>query len=137
MDREMMKRRMRKYGIEVSKAADQLPNTIASVEMARQIIRCSLSVGANYRASQRPRSTADMIAKLKIVEEELDESLHWMETIVEAEYAPKELLKPLHIEGNELLAITVASIKSLRAKQKNQIAEPPATYGREPSVFDG
>ena len=68
-----------------------------------------------------------MIAKLKIVEEELDESLYWMELLVEAEISSKEHLKPHYQEGNELLAITVASIKTLRSKG-SRISEQVVEY---------
>lgn len=125
--RALMKRRMRRFGAQVIKAVDALPNSIAANVIAHQLIRSSCSVGSNYRSAQRPRSTADMIAKLKIVEEELDESLYWMELLVEAEISSKEHLKPHYQEGNELLAITVASIKTLRSKG-SRISEQVVEY---------
>jgi four helix bundle protein len=82
-------------------------------------IRCSCSVGANYRASQRAKSTADFINKLKIVEEEADESNFFLEILLEIN-KNKELkveLDKLLKEGNEILAIIVASIKTARNNQ--------------------
>ena len=72
-----------------------------------------------------------MIAKLKIVEEELDESMYWMEVLVEAELSPKSHLKAVYMEANELLAITVASIKSLRSRV-TKVSEAHAFYGEDP-----
>ena len=69
-------------------------------------------MGANYRA----KSNADFVHKLAIVEEEADESLYWMELLVEAELVNEDLLAPLRQEANELLSIMVASIKTARAK---------------------
>ena len=85
---------------------------------ARQLISCSSSVGANYRASQRAKSTADFINKLKIVEEEADESIYWLELFQEVLDPRKKEIKILKKEANELLAIIVASIKTAR---KNKI----------------
>ena len=74
-------------------------------------------MGANYRAACRARSTAVFIAKMGIVEEECDESLYWMELIIAAELLPEERLKDLMAEADEILAITVSSIKTARKKR--------------------
>ena len=71
-------------------------------------------MGANYRAAQRGKSTADFINKLKIVEEEADETLFFLELLLEINQSLKPRINPLHKEGSELLAITVASIKTAR-----------------------
>jgi len=77
-----------------------------------QLIRCGTSPGANYRAACRARSRADFVAKMKIVEEELDESLYWLELLVESGVVMPQAASPLQVEANELLSITVASILS-------------------------
>jgi len=94
---------------------------MVSREIGRQLLRAGTSVGSNYRAACRARSTADMIAKLKIVEEEADETLYWLELLVEANIMPEAQLSPLMTETDEILAMAVASIKTLR-KRKSQIA---------------
>jgi four helix bundle protein len=71
-------------------------------------------VGANYRAVCRAKSTADFINKLKIVEEECDESLYWMEMLIESGLMVERKLSALMKEGDEILAITVASLKRNR-----------------------
>ena len=86
---------------------------------SRQLIRCSSSVGANYRAACRAKSTADFINKLKIVEEEADESMFFLEIFQEISDNNHNELKKLHAEANELTAIVVASIKTLRNKKDN------------------
>jgi four helix bundle protein len=83
-----------------------------------QLIRSSSSVGANYRASQRAKSTADFINKLKIVEEEVDESVYWLEIFLEILPEHSAQIDTLKKEGTELLAITVASINT--AKRNRQ-----------------
>ncbi len=71
------------------------------------MIRCSSSVGANYRAACRAKSTADFINKLKIVEEEADESMYFLEIFQEISSSHQEEIKKLHVEANELLSIMV------------------------------
>lgn len=83
-----------------------------------QLIRSSSSVGANYRASQRAKSTADFINKLKIVEEEVDESVYWLEIFEEISSDFKVEIQKLKTEGKELLAIIVASINTAKRNQK-------------------
>lgn len=87
-----------------------------------QLIRCSSSVGANYRASQRGKSTADFINKLKIVEEEADESHFFIEILLELydlddKFVKNEMIR-LGKEANELVAIIVASINTAKNKLK-------------------
>ena len=74
-------------------------------------MRSATSVGSNYHAACRGKSPADVIAKLAIVEEEADESLYRMELLKEAGYVPASQLHPLMQEMNEILSMTVASIK--------------------------
>ena len=83
-----------------------------------QLIRCSSSVGANYRAASRAKSDADFINKLKIVEEEADESMYFLELFLEISDKETNELKRLHREANELLAIVVASIKTMRNRNR-------------------
>lgn len=109
MDAQEFKRRTKQLGLRVIKLVTALPkDNLAAKVVGRQIVRSATSVGANYRAACRAQSTADMIRKLKIVEEEADETLYWLELIAEA---------GLMAETNEIVAITVTSIKTLRKKQ--------------------
>lgn len=82
------------------------------------MIKSSSSIGANYRASQRAKSTADFINKLKIVEEEVDESVYWLEIFGEISPEYSKEIEILKNEGKELLAITVASINTARSNLK-------------------
>ena len=81
-----------------------------------QLIRSSSSVGANYRAANRAKSDKDFINKLKIVEEETDESMYWLELFIEISEVNHKEINRLILEANELLAITVASIKTTRKR---------------------
>lgn len=79
-----------------------------------QLIRCSTSVGANYRAACCAKSKADFISKMGIVEEECDETLYWMELLIESGVIKESTVADLIDEAKQLLAITVASIKTAR-----------------------
>jgi len=116
MNEQEFKQRTKALALRVIKLVSSLPkNTVAEV-IGKQLIRSGTSVGANYRAGCRARSTADLIAKLRIVEEEADECLYWMELIVEAKLVDVANLRSIMSETNEILAMTVASIKTLIAK---------------------
>lgn len=112
MDSSILKARTKKFAIETAKFCADLKPTYAVLAYTKQLIRCSSSVGANYRAACRAKSTADFINKLKIVEEEADESVYFLELILELEPTYEGRILPLIKEGNEILAIIVASINT-------------------------
>ncbi len=105
--------------IRLIEALEALPYNLTATIISKQLIRSATSVGANYRSACRAKSTADIIAKLSLVEEEADETLYWMELIVESGLMPQEKLTNLMLETNEILAMTVASIKTLRIKSQH------------------
>ena len=80
------------------------------------MLRSGTSVGANYRAACRAKSTADFISKMGTVEEETDESLYWMELLIEAEIVEPMRLELLMNEADELLAITVTSLNTTKRR---------------------
>ena len=92
-DKNEMIRRQRQYVLDILAMLDELPNGRAFDTIARQLTRCSTSVGANYRAACRAKSTADFINKLKIVEEEADECLYFMDLLTELKGADIQELK--------------------------------------------
>ena len=95
---------------------DKLPNTISGRAIGNQIVRSGTSPGANYRAACRAKSDRDFINKLKIVEEELDETEYWIDVITDAELIKPELLVEIIKETKELLAIITKSIITKRNK---------------------
>lgn len=118
MSIEDLKNRFKQFAIDVALLIQEMPRNTINTAYCNQLIRSSNSPGANYRAACRAKSTADFINKLKIVEEELDESLYFMELL--QHFNPKlkdHFTKPFN-EGKELLAITVQSIKTSRSNQK-------------------
>ena len=106
--------RTKSYALRVIKAVQALPRDDVARVLGKQLLRAGTSVGANYRAACRARSTADFVGKLKIVEEEGDESLYWMELLVESSIMPQRRLAALMREGDEIVSIVVAAIKTTR-----------------------
>jgi four helix bundle protein len=115
MAAEQLKKRMQSFGISIINLVQTLPTQSPIHIISQQLIRCSTSVGANFRAACRARSRADFIAKLKIVEEECDESIYWLELLMSADKRYFSIAKPHIDEANQLLSITVASIKTARS----------------------
>lgn len=111
-----LKNRTQRFGINCWKLCFKIPKSREYDAYVRQLIRCSSSVGANYRAALRGKSDKDFINKLKIVEEEADESMYWLEIFLEIEPKNKEEIKTLLKEATELLAITVTSIKTAKRR---------------------
>ncbi len=118
MSPEDFKRRTFEYGVRVVRLVEALPNGDAPRALGRQLLCAATSVAANYRAACRARSRAEFIAKLGIVEEECDESLYWIETLIELAYVKSKVVASLHAEGGEILAMVVSSIITARPRTK-------------------
>ena len=116
MNEQQFKTRTKKLALRVIRLVEALPKGIAPEVIGKQVLRSATSVGANYRAACRGRSNEAMIAKLDIVLEEADETLFWLELLIEAELMPAVRLADLMTETNEITAMTIASLKTLRAK---------------------
>ncbi len=115
MDEEQLKDRFRQYSIRIIKMVDAIPaRRISAMAIAKQVVRSGTSPAANYRAACIAKSGKDFLNKLKMVEEELDETQYWLELMVDAEIFPKEKLEPLIVETTELLSIIIKSIVSTR-----------------------
>lgn len=98
-----LKQRTFNFAVAVGKLIDQLPATITNRAYFGQIVRSSSSVGANYRASQRAKWSKDFINKLKIVEEEADETGYFLELLLALNEKYQHLMQPLVKEGTEIL----------------------------------
>lgn len=118
MDGEDLKRRTQTFALRVMRLVESLPRSRTGYAIGKQLIRSGTSVGSNYRAACRARSPAEFIAKMGIVEEEADETLYWMELLVQGEMVEANRSRDLMQEANELLAITVASIRTARIGKK-------------------
>jgi four helix bundle protein len=116
---EAFKKRTKKFVVDNIKFFRTLPKTEEAKIIGRQLLRSSSSVGANYRAACRARSKAEFHSKLSTVVEESDESVFWMEILIEAEIVGQQTISHLLQEGNEILRVVSASRKTV-STNKNQ-----------------
>lgn len=109
--------RTKKFALRIIRAFSRLPKSEQARVLGRQFLRSGTSVAANYRAACRSRSRAEFISKVSIVVEETDETLFWLELVVEAGLAPAHLVKSLITECEELLRIFSASLATAKANR--------------------
>ena len=114
---EILKQRTKQFALAIIRLCRAIPSNQEGRIIARQLLRSATSVAANYRAVCRARSKADFISKLGIVLEESDESLFWLELLVEAGLISNEKIKTPLKEANELVAIFVASLRTVKGTQ--------------------
>jgi four helix bundle protein len=113
---EVLRNRTKAFAIRVVQLFRQLPKTDEARVIGKQLLRSGTSVAANYRAVCRARSPAEFLAKIGVVVEEADETVFWLEMLVESGLVDLKRLQPLLDEANEILAIVAASQKTARAR---------------------
>jgi len=116
MNKDELRERLTSFAVRIVKMVDAMPQTVAGLSIARQIIRSGTSPSANYRAACLAKSDKDFINKLKMVEEELDETCHWLEIIMRSEIMKEARMIPLHQECSELLNIIAKSIVTTKTR---------------------
>ena len=115
MTKEELMQRLKQYALSYARLVFKLPYNIVNKNYADQGNRSSSSSAVNYRSACRAKSHADFVNKLKIVEEELDESVFFLEMIQELNPSFNKTINSVHKEGNELISKIIASLKTLRA----------------------
>lgn len=115
---ELITKRIKTFALRSIKVVEFLPNKIETNVFKNQLVKSATSSAANYRAVRRARSKNEFYAKLSIVIEELDESLFWLEMIIDAGFLPPERLTDLIKEGYELLAILSKARKNTDLSKK-------------------
>ena len=118
MTKKELSERLTVFAVRIVKMVDSMPNTISAHAIAKQIVRSGTSPSANYRAACLAKSDKDFLNKLKMVEEELDETNHWLDIIMRTGMLPLGRMSDLHIEIQELLIIISKSIVTMKARIK-------------------
>jgi four helix bundle protein len=117
MNKAELKNRTKKFAHDCTKLIIQLPNNSLGFLLTNQLLRSSTSVAANYRAACLAQSKASFISKLSIEIEEADESLFWLEFIIDENLAEKEKIISLLNEAEELTKIFISSRKTAANKK--------------------
>ena len=133
MNEKEFKDRTKDVALRVIRLTEALPKNSSAQILGRQLLRSAASIGANYRAACRGKSTADFLHKLAIVEEEADESLYWLELLAEADIVSENRLTFLINDIQEIVAMTVASIKTLRARSAGKSSVSDNSSNASPS----
>ena len=118
MTKKELSERLTVFAVRIVKMVDSMPNTISAHAIAKQIVRSGTSPSANYRVACLAKSDKDFLNKLKMVEEELDETNHWIDIIMRTGMLPLGRMSDLHIESQELLNIISKSIVTMKARIK-------------------
>ena len=116
MDKNDLQERMTAFAVRIISMVDALPQTLGAQTIARQVVRSGTSPSANYRAACVAKSDKDFLNKLKMVEEELDETCHWIDIIMRCQMLKTSRVEPLYQECKELLSIIVKSIVTTRTR---------------------
>lgn len=117
MTKSELLNRTKHLALRVIKLIESLPKNRTTDILGKQLLRSATSVGANYRAACRAKSTSDFINKLAIVEEEADESIYWLELLVESGQMKANLVANLLSEFDEIVSIVVSAIKTSKSKR--------------------
>ncbi|ERR1700744_3794209 len=118
MDKIELQKRTQKFAVSIIKFIETLPGGRSLNVLSNQLLRSSSSVGANYRSACKGKSSADFINKITICEEEADESIYWLDLMIESELVNPEKLIVLKKEATELTAIFTAIGKTAKANQR-------------------
>ena len=111
-----VEKRLKEFMLRCVQVFRSLPSSFESQHFGKQLLRCSSSSAANYRAVRRARSENEFFAKISIVVEELDESLFWLETLIDTKIVIETRLSDLQSEGNQLLKIQAKARSSVKSK---------------------
>ena len=124
MTEDDFKNRTKQISLRIINLVQALPPTTTATIIGKQLIRSDTSIGANYRAACRGKSRADVLHKLAIVEEEADESLYWIDLLIDSNIVSEHRLSSLTREINEVIRMVVASIKTIRTTSSNKPSNP-------------
>jgi len=111
-----LRKRTKVFALRIVRLFGALPNTAVAQVIGKQLLRSGTSLGAYYREATRARSTKEFISKIEGGTQELEETMYWLELLIEGEIIPETKLTDLLQEAEELMSILVASVKT--AKQR-------------------
>lgn len=109
-----LKLRTKQFALSVINMVENIPNKPSGYVIKGQLVKSSTSIGANYRSALRGRSKAEFISKVGIVEEEADETVYWLELLLESGLVNHSLIHPLLDEANQLTAIFTSMGKTAK-----------------------
>ena len=119
-----LKKRLKDYALRVIRLYAALPKSTLGEVLGKQVLRSGTSVGAHYREGLRARSAAELISKLEVALQELEESIYWMELIVESNQMPADRVTPLMEESDQLCAMLTTAVLRVKSRQPRKQTKP-------------
>ncbi|MGL6161270.1 four helix bundle protein [Microbulbifer sp.] len=110
--------RTKHFALRIIRLYSSLPKSTEAQVIGKQVLRSGTSVGAHIREGKRSRSDAEMISKIEVAQQELEETLYWLELLIGSNLVKGERLDDLMEEANELIAILVTSSKTIKHRKK-------------------
>jgi len=110
--------RTKDFALRIIRLSASLPPSTAAQVMGKQILRSGTSVGAQLRESRRSRSETEMMSKTESALQELEETVYWLELLGESGLVEPERLEVLMTEADELIAILVSGVETLKSRRK-------------------
>ncbi len=123
--KEDLRKRTKNFALRIIRLYSSLPTSTVAQVIGKQVLRSGTSIGAHYREAYRSRSNRELISKLEVGLQELEETIYWLELLIESEIIKPEKLNLLTKEANELIAIFITSVKKLK---QNQLNNPKKNY---------
>jgi four helix bundle protein len=117
-ERVDLRMRTKQFALRVIRLYSALPKRTEAEVIGKQVLRSGTSVGANFREAHRARSDAEFISKLGDCLKELEETIYWLELLIEGEIMPGDRLASLQDECNQLIAIFTTIAKKMKSHGK-------------------
>lgn len=118
-DNRDLRLRTRAFALRIIRLYSSLPKTTEAQVMGKQLLRSGTSVGAHYVEAIRARSVAEFVSKIEGGLQELEETIYWLQLLIDSGVQTKKRLDPLCSEANELVAILVSSVRTAKKRSKN------------------
>jgi four helix bundle protein len=113
-----LKGRTKQFALRIVRLYSALPSSVVAQVLGKQLLRCGTSVGAHFREATRSRSDAEFISKVEGALQELEESVYWMELLVESEVMSAARLGDLMEEADQLIAILVTCVRNAKSRRE-------------------
>jgi len=117
-EKPLILERTKLFSLRIIRLYSSLPKTNEAQVIGKQVLRSGTSVGAHIREGKRSRSDAEMISKTECALQELEETMYWLELLSESGIVKSEMLSDLMKETDELIAILVTSVKTIKSRER-------------------
>lgn len=105
------------FAVRIVKLYKHLTQNKKEYTLAKQLLRCGTSIGANVAEAQRGQSKADFVAKMSIALKEANETHYWLRLLYQTDYLEKKQFESLNRDINELICLLTSICKTANAEK--------------------